>query len=205
MLFVEWLSLALVCFLGAAMPGPSLAVVIQATARGGFEQGAIAWVSHAAGVAIYAVLTVTGLAVVMVAVPKLFILLQIAGALFLIYLAIKTLMNHPAPAAEQDSGQRATQSARDGFLMAFLNPKLLIFFTALFSQFIHAGLAWTDKGIMVATVFVIDGLWYCLVAFLLSRGFVQQRFSNCKSWLQRIFAVLLILVAGRLLLLQIPF
>ena len=203
MLLLDWLSLALLCFLGAAMPGPSLAVVIQATARGGFVQGAIAALSHALGVGIYAVFTVTGLAMIMMTVPGLFMFIQIAGALFLIYLSLKTLLNEARQEASQANSQQSRQSAVKGFLIAFLNPKLLIFFTALFSQFIHAGLGLAEKSIMVLTVLLIDGLWYCLVAWLMSRSLVQQKFSSSQIWLERIFSAALMFVGCRLLMLQV--
>lgn len=199
MSLAQWISLVLVCALGAAMPGPSLAVVLQNTLRGGFTQGVVTAVAHALGVGVYALLTVTGLAVLMLATPTLFGLIKIAGALFLIYMGLKVLLAASGPIVdEQPPAQASRKSAREGFLIAFLNPKLLIFFTALFSQFLHADLDWLQKGILVATVTVVDGLWYCLVALLLSHGFVRQRFTQHSLWLQRIFAAVLILVGLRL-------
>lgn len=198
----EWLSILLICGLGAAMPGPSLAVVIQNTLRGGFAQGVVTSVAHALGVAVYAVLTVTGLALVLEAVPTVFWLLQVAGALFLIYLGLKTAFAKSVLAVDERP-QTGVKSAWDGFLIAFLNPKLFIFFTALFSQFVSLDSSWGEKTIMVATASVVDGLWYCLVALLISRGQRINIFSGGQSvYLQRFFAVLLIGLGLRLIVLQ---
>ncbi|WP_019528233.1 LysE family translocator [Dasania marina] len=200
MTLTQWSSLLLVCALGAAMPGPSLAVVVQNTLRGGFSQGAVTALFHALGVGVYALLTVTGLAVLMLAMPTVFWLIKIAGALYLIYLGFNVLRAANSPQSGEQPRQQATvSSAREGFFIAFLNPKLLIFFTALFSQFLHADLTWLHKGILVATVTVVDGLWYCLVALLSSQGFMQQRFAEHTVWLQRLFAAVLVLVGLRLI------
>ena len=61
--------------------------------------------------------------------------------------------------------QRA--ALQDGFAIAFLNPKLAVFFLALFSQFIDPENLTLQVGlIMCLTVFVLDTGWYLLVALL---------------------------------------
>ena len=197
----QWLSVLLVCVLGAAMPGPSLAVVMQNTWRGGLGQGVVTAVAHALGVALYAVLTVTGLVLVLVTVPRLFGLLQLAGAIFLIYLGIKTALSKP-DSAHEVSPQSGIKSAWDGFLIAFLNPKLFIFFTALFSQFVNVETSWVEKVILVLTASLADGLWYCLVALLLTKGRQIKSVSWRPVYLQWFFSVVLIAVGLRLVVVQ---
>ena len=57
-----WLSLALLCILGAMTPGPSLAVVLGSTLRGGQASGLAAALARGLAAGLYAVLTVAGLA-----------------------------------------------------------------------------------------------------------------------------------------------
>jgi threonine efflux protein len=200
--FSLWLSLLLVCALGAAMPGPSLAVVAQNTIRGGFGQGVVTSLAHALAVGVYALLTVTGLAVILKTLPTVFWAVQLAGALFLIYLGLKTWLAKPAAAGQESTEQSGKKSAWDGFLIAFLNPKLFIFFTALFSQFVDVESSWLVKAVMVATATLTDGLWYCLVAFLLTRGQLAQGFANNAVGLQRVFALILMALGLRLVVMQ---
>lgn len=57
-----WLALATVHLLGAASPGPSLAVVLRNTLTGGARLGVITGVGHGIGFGIYALLVASGLA-----------------------------------------------------------------------------------------------------------------------------------------------
>lgn len=196
----HWLSLLTICVLGATMPGPSLAVVVQNTLRGGAKQGVVTALSHACGVGIYALLTAMGLAVLIKASPTLFVVIQVAGALFLIYLGLRALIGGPKAEQQELPIQTTRQSLSGGFLTAFLNPKLAIFFTALFSQFVHESSTWLEKGVMVATTVGVDAGWYCLVAFLLTRGVIKKRFSGGSKWIEKIFGVVLVALGLRLII-----
>ena len=74
--FHLWLSLVLICVLGALSPGPSLALVIKNTIHGGAKQGYATAISHGLGVAIYAGACIAGLGVLIVNSPVLFQFLQ---------------------------------------------------------------------------------------------------------------------------------
>ncbi len=195
MTFAQWLPLFTVCLLGAMSPGPSLAVVMGATINRGAPAGLASALAHGVGVALYGLLTVTGLAVLIAGSPTLFGAIQLAGALFLIYLGVKSLRSAGGSGSAEQATGPGSRPIRDGFLVAFLNPKLAVFMLALFSQFLRPDAGLGEKGIMVATVGVTDAAWYCLVAMLVSRpGFL--RLLRAKAvWLDRLFGCLLILVA----------
>ena len=78
-----------------------------------------------------------------------------------------------------------------------MNPKLAIFFLALFSQFVSAEATLTEKVIMVATVGGIDAFWYLAVAFLFSRGPVLEKLKRNSHIIDRITGTFLILLATR--------
>ncbi|MDO6427111.1 LysE family translocator [Thalassotalea sp. 1_MG-2023] len=199
-----WLSLVAICIMGALSPGPSLAVVVKNTLHGNAIQGYATAISHGLGVALYAALTTLGIAVLIVQSPILFQVIQYAGAAFLCYLGIKALMSKPKKASDNnDTAQSADKKVngwRDGFLIAFLNPKLAIFFLALFSQFVSPEATFNEKAIMVATVGSIDALWYILVAFLFSRGPVIEKLKNNSHIIDRITGSFLILLAARVVI-----
>ena len=199
--FHLWLSLVLVCILGALSPGPSLAVVIKNTVNGSKADGYATAISHGFGVALYAVISVLGIGVLIVQSPIIFNTIQYAGAAFLVYLGIKAL-RAPKPDLNAASEQASEASSkingwRDGFLIAFLNPKLAIFFIALFSQFITPDATWQQQAIMVSTVGIIDTLWYLIVAYGFSRGPVLNKLKNNSHVIDRIAGCVLILLAAR--------
>ncbi|GAA3544646.1 LysE family translocator [Zobellella aerophila] len=170
--FSSWLALAAICVMGAISPGPSLALVLRNTVRGGQGHGVATALGHGLGVGIYALLTALGLALLITKTPLLFDLIRYGGAAFLAWLGIRALLARPADGEGSDAlhAVHSRRGAFEGFMVAFLNPQLAIFFVALFSQFIHADTGWREGGIMMLTAGGIDATWYVLVALALSRG-----------------------------------
>lgn len=202
--FHLWLSLAFICVMGALSPGPSLAVVVKNTLFGGAKQGYATAITHGAGVALYAALTALGIGVVIVQSPMLFSIIQYAGAAFLVYLGIKALMSKKQnfdlqeDALAPEDNQQVINGWKDGFLIAFLNPKLAIFFLALFSQFVDSDASYQQKVIMVSTVGIIDTLWYLIVAFMFSRGPILEKLKRNSYIIDKITGSFLILLAARI-------
>ena len=193
-----WLSLAAVCALGAISPGPSLAVVLRNTLIGSRREGMLTAISHGVGVGLYALAVALGLAVVIAGSPTLFRALQLGGALFLLYLGVRALTSRGA--LDETGAQpprRGVNGLRDGFLIAFLNPKIAIFFLALFSQFVRPSAQLPEKLLMALLAAGIDTAWYLLVAAVLSHGPVLGWLRRRAVWIDRVFGVLLVALAIR--------
>ena len=199
-----WFSLVVVCILGALSPGPSLALVIKNTMNGGVNQGYATAISHGLGVALYAAITATGIALILVQSPLAFKVIQYAGAAFLLYLGFKALTSKKQSIQLDEADESTTNNDvngwRDGFLIAFLNPKLAIFFLALFSQFVTEEASTQQKVIMTATVGIIDALWYLIVAFTMSRGPIIQRLKRNSHIVDKVTGVFLIGLAARVVI-----
>lgn len=201
MTFISWLSLAAVCSLGAMSPGPSLAVVIKHTVDGSRLHGVVTGWAHALGIGLYAFLTVFGLSAVLSRNPTFFKAVTWAGAGYLVWLGIKSIRagrSKPDPNAAPKSAKRLRDAARDGAMISVLNPKIALFFTALFSQFVNADSGNAERWLMVLTAMIIDGLWYTVVAVALSHSAILDRFRANGHWVDRICGVLFILVAARI-------
>ncbi|MFD2167714.1 LysE family translocator [Thalassotalea euphylliae] len=197
-----WLSLVAICIMGALSPGPSLALVVKNTLAGGAPAGYASAISHGIGVALYAAITTTGIGIILVQSPTLFSVIQYAGAAFLLYLGINALMSKKQQLNLSDEEDKSVEVKkvngwRDGFLIAFLNPKLAIFFLALFSQFVDANATMTQKMIMTATVGGIDALWYCMVTFLLSRGPILKKLKSNSHIIDKVTGAFLVALAAR--------
>ena len=146
MTLTTWLSLVAICCLGAMSPGPSLAVVLRHTVSNGRAHGIATALSHTVGVALWALLTVWGLAVVVVEWPLMYKFLTYAGAAYLMWMGIKALRsNGVRPMNVEQASAPISTAARDGLMVSLLNPKLAFFFIALFSQFVSAELVLEDK------------------------------------------------------------
>ena len=77
-------------------------------------------------------------------------------------------------------------------MISFLNPKILVFFVAVFSQFIHKELTNIDKTIIVMVAGVIDTFWYVFVAILLAGSRFINKIKKYSVWINRFTGVLLI-------------
>lgn len=195
-----WLSLAAICAMGAMSPGPSLALVLRHTLGGGRSSGMVAAVTHAMGVGLYALLTVWGLGAVIEHNPTVFRVITWLGAAYLAWLGIKAL-RAGSGGALRTQGQSANLmiAARDGFIVALGNPKLILFFVALLSQFVTPEMTLLQRMIIVLTAVVIDGGWYILVALGLSYSRVLPWLQARAHWINRITGVLLLGLAVRVL------
>lgn len=193
-----WFSLALVCMMGAMSPGPSLAVVLKHSLNGGMKNGMLAALSHGFGVGLYAAASLLGLGALMLQFPTVYQFLVYLGAAYLAYLGLKILFSKPndSELQIQKSAESSSKALQDGFAIAFLNPKLAIFFLALFSQFIDPENLTLNIGIiMCLTVFVIDTGWYLLVALLTDVSKKRFGFTKQNVWLDRLLGMVFIALA----------
>ncbi|MCS5594444.1 MAG: LysE family translocator [Porticoccaceae bacterium] len=194
-----WIAVTLACALGAMSPGPSLAVVVNHTLAHGRAAGCYAAISHGVGVGIYALITVFGLAVVIEKNQEIFDIAQLLGCLFLLLMAAKILFSSPnsidteLPVASKSSSLKAIA---DGFLIALINPKILLFFTALFSQFVRLESDLWEKLTLALIASGVDAIWYLLVALTLSHFQSVVRYQRISGVIDKIFAVVLIIIAS---------
>ncbi|MDD1781475.1 LysE family translocator [Enterovibrio sp. ZSDZ35] len=194
-----WLSLVLVCMLGAMSPGPSLVVMVRHSLAGGRLHGIVAAWAHALGVGLYAVLTLLGLAVILQESPTVFKGIAYSGAAYLAWLGIKSIRANGGVAAKLEKGEKTSllEAARDGAMISVLNPKLALFFLALFSQFVAIGTDFTSRSIIVLTPIIIDGLWYTIVALVLSSSRMLEKLKQRAVLIDRLCGVVLIGLAAR--------
>lgn len=196
-MFSSWLSLFVVCLLGAMSPGPSFVVVMRNALYRGRSAGLAAAWAHASGIGFWALLTVTGLSMLVESVPLLYATIAVLGGAFLVWLGIKSLTQSGGildDAAGEKTGT-PLQAAREGGLIAFLNPKTGLFFLALFSPFVTYDAGVFRKGLMILTPFLTDGIWFSTVTLLLVRpralGFLKLK----ARLVNRISGIVLLLFA----------
>ena len=171
-----WVSIGTICSVGAASPGPSLAMVVRNTMAGGRTRGALCGLGHGLGVGIYAFGAVAGFSALVETVPGLQRGIEVLGALFLMYLGVQSLKHAGAGRAafDEDGPPDGSSGFREGFLVSFLNPKIAVFFLALLGTFVPDKADLTDRAGVALLAMVIDACWYVSVAMVLDGlGVVQ--------------------------------
>jgi len=195
----EWFSLSLICLLGAMSPGPSLAMVTKHSLAGGRLNGLAAAWAHSFGIALYAFFTIIGLSLVLHKAEWLFKGISLAGAFYLAYLGWKSLRSEGGVLAKLNEGRSVSfwQSAKEGLLISLLNPKIALFFMALFSQFISLGHDWESRSLLIFTPSIIDGVWYSIITLLLSSSSVTEKLRSKAKVIDRLSGIVLLGLAVR--------
>ena len=87
------------------------------------------------------------------------------------------------------------KSGVEGFLLALFNPKIAVFFIAIFSQVVRPDTTFIDTILIGVLAGLIDAAWYSSVAVLLTRRSLVSRFQVRESLVRRCSGALLIGIA----------
>ena len=188
------IGMSFICAMGAISPGPSLAVVLRNTISGGRTQGVMTGIGHGIGLGIYAFIAVMGLSSLLLANKQIFNLIQWAGALVLIWLAFNMITYNPSDSSKEHEGS-GRRGFLEGFMIAFLNPKILVFMVAVFSQFINPDITNSGRFIMAIMAGVIDTTWYVLVAAVLAGTPIVDKLRVNAVMIDRSIGMVLLMLA----------
>ena len=189
-----WIQFALICIVGAMSPGPSMALIIRNSIKYGRVSGLLSSVGHAIGIGIYASISVVGLQIILINNIFVFNTIQFCGSIFLLILGILFLKNSGEKLSLEDD-QKNLNSFIQGFAISILNPKILIWFTAIFSQFIEASSTSMTKLTMVFMASSIDGIWYIIVTIVVTGFGLKQFLENNTKTIQNISGIVLIFIS----------
>jgi threonine/homoserine/homoserine lactone efflux protein len=120
----------------AAVPGPGIFYVAARTLSGGRKTGIASTLGTALGGLVHVIAGALGVSAIILASAELFTALKLAGALYLIWLGIRTFREGRQAMPEAISPAGAQQAFREGVLVEALNPKTAVFFLAFIPQFI---------------------------------------------------------------------
>jgi threonine/homoserine/homoserine lactone efflux protein len=192
----SWLTIAAVCATGAASPGPSLAVVVKNTIRGGRIEGVLTGIGHGIGVGIYSFGAVAGVSALVASTPGLQRGIELTGAAFLLGMAIQTLRHAGKGQMGAKAGApRGRRGFVEGFFVSFLNPKIAVFFLALLGSFLPVEAGLVERAGVAGLAMGIDAAWYVFVALLLAGTGAAAWLGRNGLWVDRILASLLFGVA----------
>lgn len=129
-------------FLAAALllavtPGPGIFYVLTRSLKGGRGEGVASSFGTALGGFVHVFAAAFGLSALLAASATAFLLVKVAGALYLIYLGVRTLRRpDPFPGDLPQQTQQIGQALRQGILTEILNPKTALFFLAFIPHFV---------------------------------------------------------------------
>ncbi len=207
MTLITWIFLASACLAGAASPGPSIALLSKTVMDGGRRAGVVFGLAHGLGIFFYAFLVAFGLSVTLSFIPFLIKFLNVAGLVFFLWLAY-VMLSSSLTLSESDQQKFQISNTLfgnfgSGFLIVFLNPKIAVFFLAIFTQFVGDASLFQEKAIMVFTATIIDASWYVFLTFIIAlpkfRRFLQSNSRGFEFILGCFFIVLCFFVGHNIL------
>jgi len=133
---VSFLLFLLAASLIALSPGPGIFYVAARTLAGGRAEGLASSVGTGIGGLVHVLAGSVGVSALIMASAEAFALLKIAGALYLVWLGIKTIREGGSPAPASVSRSGAIRAFREGIVVEALNPKTAAFFLAFLPQFV---------------------------------------------------------------------
>lgn len=168
------LAYTLVAAVSVITPGPASILAMRNGAAGGLRAVLPSSLGNVTGLFLLSAAAMLGLGVVLQSSALLFAALKIAGATYLIYLGLRHLLGRSSVAAPPPGSAGAPRGALALYLeaafVAGLNPKPILFFTALFPQFLNAAEP------LLPQFFILTGIFMGLsLPSLLAYGLLARR------------------------------
>jgi threonine/homoserine/homoserine lactone efflux protein len=148
------------------VPGPAVLYIVAQSLSGGRGAGLVSALGVATGGLVHILAAVVGLSALVVASAEAFTAVKLAGAAYLVYLGVRTLLSR-AEEVERTVPAGRGRTFRQGVVVNVLNPKTALFFLAFLPQFVdpdgpvRAQLA-VLGALFVALALVSDSVWAIL-------------------------------------------
>lgn len=205
MILTNWWYAAITIFVVMATPGPAMLLGLAVATQHGVRRSLTVGAGVLAAFSLFALLSLSGIGALVLAEPAILAVLKWFGVVYLAWLGTKAFMRFWTATSGQslaDSVRAAEKSSsffRHGFLMSMSNMNAVLFFTAIFPQFIDADAAVAPQAALLYVTFCT--CW--LVAFMsyaalgaVIREYVRN--SSATRWLHLVSGTVYFTAAGML-------
>lgn len=181
------LTFAVAAFVLAITPGPDMALQLSRAINHGFWHGIATAAGAMTGILAHTTLAALGISVLIVAAPSAFLVLKIAGAVYLLWLAWQAIF-HGGGLRIAAAGKRQP-SLRDSYLTGvginLLNPKVVLFFVTFLPQFVdRTDPAAPQKLVFLGAEFILISIPLA-IAMVYFAGWLAGAFTRSR-WIERV-------------------
>jgi threonine/homoserine/homoserine lactone efflux protein len=178
-------------------PGPGMALVVRNAAVGGTRAAFRTTLGSSIGVGVWAVLSALGISALVAASETAFVALKIAGVVVLVWFGVQALRGGKDAAGEP--AERRDHAFVSGLLTALANPKLAVFFVALFPQFIPDGAPVLPYALAMAAILIVaDFTIYVSLGAMVSKAKRRLASTAFVRRVEQVTGAVLLVLAGRL-------
>ena len=189
MTFEHLIAFNAVLIVSILSPGAAFLMAVRSTVANGRRAGIATGLGLGIMASLWTLAALLGMDAVFTVFPWAFAALQIGGAAYLIYLAIKTWRSASTPLGNAPKAQG--RAFIDGFLVNLGNPKSVLFAAAVLVVVFPANLTATEIALITLNHLTLEILFYTACAFILSAPVARARFIRIKPVIDRSAAVLL--------------
>lgn len=187
---------------GAMSPGVSFLLVAR-TAMSSSRRAALAVAAGMGfGAFVFAAIALAGLHTLLTLIPSLYTGLKLAGGCYLLWLAVK-MFRRPSNRFN-DLTETEEVSVSKAFITGVFtqssNPHTALVFASIFSAALSKNIQPIMYIILPTMAFVIDVLWYAVVACLLSTHGPRQAYIKYRKFIDKLSGGIMALLGIRLLL-----
>ena len=200
MSIITFIQIFFVCLLGAMSPGPSMVVVINNAIYKNRYHGILTSIGHGIGIGVYALFAVVGIGLIIKTNSFVFNGIKILSIFFLLYFGIKSLMNKNKLNFSKGIKAGGLTSFFEGFSISILNPKIFIWFVAIYSQFMSIENDLIFNAYLVITASFVDASWYLILTFIATSGPVLKFLERKSSILSKVIGSIFIIISVILIL-----
>ena len=197
-----FLKIFVVCLLGAMSPGPSMVVVINNAIFKSRLNGILTSIGHGVGISIYAFFAVLGIALIIKTNLFVFNVIKFLSIIFLVYLGVKSIIANNKLEFDEKNISAGFTSFLQGLSISLLNPKIFIWFVAIYSQFMSVDNDIIFNTILILTAGIIDSIWYVTLTLLVTTNIALDLIKDKSVLLQKFVGIVFIII-GALLLIEL--
>lgn len=197
-----WLYYLLTMLVLTSTPGPSVLFSVSNSLNGGIKKAWFGALGGTTAITIIMTLSFTGMGVVIMTSDILFNIIKWAGVAYLIYLGLSAILSKDESfMVDGKTAKKQSYKATylSGFVVGASNPKAILFFTALFPQFINpTAPLWSQFLILSLTFIVFEMSWLMLYAYFANKAMPWLQVKGRAKMVNRITGSLFV-GAGALL------
>ena len=186
MTLIAFAQVFVVCLLGAMSPGPSMAVVINNAIFKGRYNGILTSIGHGIGITVYATFAVLGLGLIINTNIFIFNSLKILSIIFLIFIGVKSILNKEKLHLDKKDLKENAISFLQGFSISILNPKILIWFIAIYSQFMSVDNQLIFNFYLISIAGIVDACWYIILTLAVTTASALNFFNKKIGMIQKV-------------------
>jgi homoserine/homoserine lactone efflux protein len=179
-------------FIASIIPGPSMLLALTHGMQYGARRAIVSAMGNVTVTLLQASISIAGLGTILIASEAAFQIIKIAGAAYLIYMGIGILFSAKKSVAPTSLNQpQGEVPLHKMYLQAALvtagNPKAIVFFTAIFPQFINPQAAYLPQFCLLMSIGSFIA-FSCFMLYAISGQKIVFLFSNATfgKYLNRI-------------------